>query len=256
MTSGAATREIEVGGKGHSMRNVHRLAWLVAAPLVLAAVGCSKHDEGPSPSSDTWDIDRDGIPRFVSTDYIQLDRIHRISRFRSSVGHDYSDAVEHCQSMKHYYEPHAGTDWSTIQIRSPVAGTITRVEVEWAGTKLEIAARAYPAFRLSIFHIQLVQAFAVGDVVTEGQPLGRHVGTQTMSDISVIVSDPTRQGRMVSYFDVMTDPVFQAYQARGVIDRNALIISKAVRGANPLTCVGDTFDLTVPDPLEPWVVLD
>jgi len=237
------------------MLRIPRLAAILASLLVLPETGCSKDEGGPAPSSDVWDIEADGIPRFVSTDYIELDRIHRISRFRSSCGHDYSDAFEHCRSMKHYFEPYGDTDWSTLQIHSPVAGTITRVDVEWAGTKLELVARAYPAFRLSIFHVTVAPpGFAVGDDVTEGQLLGTHVGTQTMSDISVIVNDPTRQGRMVSYFQVMTDGVFQTYQARGVLDRDTLVISKALRDANPLTCNGDQF--VSGDPLEPWVTLD
>jgi hypothetical protein len=222
------------------------------ALLVLG--GCGGDGKKSAPPSDVWDIDKDGIPRFVATDYIDLDRIHQISRFRSSAGHDYSDAFEHCRSMKHYFEPLSGTDWSTIPITSPVAGTFTRVEQEWAGTKLEIASAAYPAFRFVIFHVTPAQAFAVGDAVGAGQALGTHVGTQTMSDVAVIVNDPTHQGRMVSWFDVITDGVWQAYAARGVPDRAALVIPKAERDANPLTCSGDVF--TSADALEVWVVLD
>jgi hypothetical protein len=75
-----------------------------------------------------------------------------------------------------------------------------------------------------------------------------------MSDISVIVNDPTRQGRMVSFFDVITDAVFNLYQNRGVANRNDMIIPKAVRDANPLTCSGDTFVSS--DTLENWVTLN
>lgn len=48
------------------------------------------------------DVDSNGIPRFVQTDYIELAKIDRISRFRSGEGHDYSDNFESCRSMKHY----------------------------------------------------------------------------------------------------------------------------------------------------------
>jgi hypothetical protein len=221
---------------------------------LLALAGCGGDHGKPTSPSDVWDIDRDGIPRFVATDYVDLARIHEISRFRSSSGHDYSDAFEHCRSMKHYFEPRADTDWSTIPITAPIAGTITRVDVEWAGTKLEIIAADRPAFRISIFHVQPTQAFAVGDAVAEGQPLGTHVGSQTMSDVAVLVNDPTRQGRMVSWFDVITDEVWQAYAARGVAARSDLVIPKAERDANPLTCSGDVF-VSV-DTLPVWVVLE
>lgn len=221
---------------------------------LIALTGCSKKEDHTANNNDVWDIDKDGIPQFVATNYIELDRIYRISRFRSSEGHDYSDFVEHCRSMKHYFEPYSNTDWSTIKIYAPVSGVLTRVESEWAGTKLEIASDEYPAFRISIFHITLAEPFQVDDHVTAGQLLGTHVGNATYSDISVIVNDPTHQGRMVSYFNVMTDAAFQQYINRGILNRDALIISKELRDANPLTCSGDSF--ISDDLLDSWVILN
>jgi hypothetical protein len=221
---------------------------------MLRITGCHKDTENPPGNSDIWDIEKDGIPKFVAINYIELDKVYRISKFRSSVGHDYSDMYEHCRSMKHYFEPYPGIDWSSIKIYSPVTGKITRVEQEWAGTKIEIAADKYPAFRFSIFHINTLAQFKVDDQVTAGDQLGTHIGSQTMSDISVIVNDPTRQGRMVSYFDVITDAAFTLYQNRGVPNRNDMFISKTVRDANPLTCSGDTFISS--DTIENWIVLN
>ena len=114
--------------------------------------GCSDESENPQENSDIWDIDKNSIPKFVGTEYIELAKIYRISKFRSSVGHDYSDAFEDCRSMKHYFEPRGDVDWSTIKITCPVTGSITRVDQEWAGTKLEIVSKEYPpsASRYSI----------------------------------------------------------------------------------------------------------
>jgi hypothetical protein len=173
--------------------------------LVVIITGCSEKTENQQNTTDTWDIDKSGIPKFVGTNYIELDKIYRISKFRSSVGHDYSDAFEHCRSMKHYFEPESDVDWATVKIYSPVTGKITRVEEEWAGTKIEIASDDYPAFRFSIFHIKSPVQRNVEETVVAGEQLGTHTGSQTMSDISVIVNDPTHQGRMVSFFNVMTD---------------------------------------------------
>jgi hypothetical protein len=222
--------------------------------LIVIITSCSKEVEKPASSEDIWDIDQNGIPEFVAINYIELDKIYRISKFRSAVGHDYSDAFEDCRSMKHYFEPRGDVDWSTIKIYSPVSGTITGVENEWAGTKVEIASDDYPAFRLSIFHINLTTSRNVGDKVASGAQLGTHIGSQTMSDISVIVNDPTRQGRMVSYFEVINDEVFNEYSSRGVTSRADLIISKAIRDANPLACSGDTF--VTSDTLENWIYLN
>jgi hypothetical protein len=225
---------------------------IVMAIALYIETGCKEDIEEPTPS-DTWDIDVDGIPRFIKTDYIELDKIYRISKFRSSVGHDYSDAFEHCRSMKHYFEPRAEIDWATVKIFSPLNGTITRVEQEWAGTKLEIASDSLPAFRISIFHVNLANPLQLDQKVTEGMLLGTHIGSQTMSDISVIVNDPTHQGRMVSWFNIITDAIFQQYQNHGISSRQEMIISKETRDASPLTCSGDTFISS--DTLQNWVLL-
>lgn len=228
---------------------------LIFIYLILSIIpGCSKkHDNVQAPNY-IWDIDKDGIPKFVDKNYIELSGIYRISKYRSSVGHDYSDYSEHCRSLKHYFEPKGSVDWAAIKIYSPVTGTITRVEQEWAGTKIEIESEEYPAFRISIFHINLQGSRTVGDKINEGELLGTHIGSQTYSDVSVIVNDPTKQGRMVSWFDVITDNVFMEYSLRGVSSRSDMIIPKSLRDANPLTCSGDTFTLT--DPLEGWYILN
>jgi hypothetical protein len=225
----------------------------VIAMIVLCS-SCSKKSSGEQGPSDIWDIDNDGIPKFVDTNYIELSKIYRISKFRSSVGHDYSDFTEQCRSMKHYFEPLATVDWSTVKIYCPVKGVITRVEEEGNGTKVEIMSTEYPAFRFQIFHINLATSLTVSEQVQAGEYLGTHIGLSTYSDISVIVNDPTKQGRMVSFFEVITDKVFSVYQSRGITARTDLIISKDLRDANPLTCSGDTF--TSGDVLESWVTLD
>jgi hypothetical protein len=233
---------------------VSEILALIFIPFMLRITGCHKDSENPPANNGVWDIDKDGIPKFVSTNYIELDKIFRISKYRSSIGHDYSDAYEHCRSMKHYFEPKSTLDWGTVKIYSPVTGKITRLEQEWAGTKIEIESDDYPAFRFSVFHINMTQQRNLNDQVMAGELLGTHINSQTFSDISVIVNDPTRQGRMVSYFDVITDAVFNEYRNRGVNNREDMIISKTVRDANPLTCSGDTFVSS--DTLDNWVILN
>ena len=78
------------------------------------------------------------------------------------------------------------------------------------------------------------------DEVTEGQILGTHIGKKTMSDIAIGVNTPGGW-KLVSYFEVIADVVFQNYIARGVSSRNAVIISKQARDAAPLTCNGEDF---------------
>ena len=118
--------------------------------------------------------------------------------------------------MKHYFAFKANLDWSTVAVFAPVTGEVTRVEMESAGTKIEIQSETHPAFRFVIFHVNLSSPLQVKDRLLAGQRLGNHVGQQTFSDLAVIVNDPTHQGRMVSYFETVTEGLFAAYLARGL----------------------------------------
>jgi hypothetical protein len=230
------------------------LLFLISFSSIIT--GCSdkndKNDSFQDPEA-TWDIEKDGIPKFIGANYIELDKIFQISKYRSSFGHDYSDGFEQCRSMKHYFEPRNDVDWSTIKIYSPVNGKIVFLEQEWAGLKIEMTCNEYPAFRICIFHVNPLVPINLGDTVFIGEQLGTHIGSQTMSDIAVFANDPAHRRRMVSYFEVITDDVFDEYVTKGVNTRQSMIISKEERDANPLTCNGETF--TSFDPLTNWVIL-
>jgi hypothetical protein len=188
-----------------------------------------------------YDVDAWGIPKFVRHNYIDLDRIARISKFRSSVGHDYSDDFEHCRSMKHYFMPDGSGDWSQVRVFAPVDGTVALFFDEWiGGTQIWLTSSEYPDFEFDIFHIHLQDSLHVGQFLTAGQLLGTHIGSQTYSDIAVCALTPNGRKR-VSYFDVMTDSLFQDYQARGAQSRGDFIISRELRDLNPLTCQGEAF---------------
>ena len=157
--------------------------------------------------------------------------------------------------MKHYYfvsKSNGSVDWSTVQMFSPVSGTVPQIWEGWADTTVRIKSEEYPAFYFNIFHVNLTNPLNVGDLVTAGQQLG--TGAHSMSsDIAVGVSTPSGW-KLVSYFDVMTDSVFQDYQARGLSSRDDAIISKEARDADPLTCDGEEFADS--GNLENWVVLN
>jgi hypothetical protein len=216
---------------------------LLAVCWVLTAVSSGRSQETRIPSHETYDLNANGIPRFVQSDYIELGKIERISRFRSGVGHDYSDGFESCRCMKHYFQPSNTVNWASIQIRSPVAGTVSRLDQEnlaGSGTQIRIKSRDFPAFCFILFHVRTNGLVLVGDSVSAGQLLGTHIGTQSTSDIAVGVNTPTGW-RLVSYFEVMTDSVFATYQARGINSRTDAIISEELRDTDPLTCNGGRF---------------
>ena len=193
--------------------------------------------------------------RFVTHDYIELDKIQRISRFRSAAGHDYSldDVDETCRSMKHYYMGKENVDWAGIKIYSPVDGTIVAVWGEWVGVQLHIASSLYSDYTFKLFHVTLVQALSEGDTVTAGQLLGHHVGVDTYSDIAVTFRESEGVQQSVSFFEVMSDELFAHYQRHGVSTRADLVISKEERDADPLVCLEELF--TDWGSLPNWVVL-
>ena len=221
---------------------------------IVLGGSCSDDDSTSSSDNDNiYDVDAKGIPRFVTVNYIDLSKIDRISKFRSGEGHDYSDDFESCRSMKHYFVPKDGIDWTTVQVYSPIKGKVIRTIQEWAGTQVQIYSDEYPAFYFAIFHINLVNPLNEGDEISAGQLLGTHIGSETWSDIAVGVTTPDGR-KLVSYFDVMTDEVFQAYQARGLSSRSDVIISKEARDADMLNCSGDAFMNT--GQIENWVYLN
>jgi hypothetical protein len=188
-----------------------------------------------------FDVDARGVPRFIAQDYIELPKIARVSRFRSGIGHDYSDSVERCRSMKHYFQPSGAVDWGSVTITAPVSGKVESLQNETTfGTQVQIVPNEQTAFTVILFHVRPAASLVIGASVVAGQPIGTHIGSQTMSDIAIRVSTP-RGLRFVSYFDAMSDSLFQRYAARGVASRSAMIIGAAERDANALTCSGEQF---------------
>ncbi len=220
------------------------LCFFAALATCLAA-----HDGGAQQFS-YYDLDALGIPKFVSINYIELSKISQVSKFRSSAGHDYHDDVEACRSMKHYFiAPDA-----TTAIVSPVAGTVSRLTSDFVGTQVQITSDLQPAFIFIIFHVNLAKPLTVGDRITEGQALGTHIGTQTFSDIAVAVNT-TKNYRLVSYFDTLTDAAFAAFQARGITSREQMQFTKSERDADPYRCNGEEFAGLKVDPKTEYVNL-
>lgn len=202
---------------------------------------------GSSPAPDpvpatpaTWDVAAQGVPKLATHNYIDLARIDRISKFRSGIGHDYADDFERCRSMKHYFQTPQDASAASVRIYAPFAGTVTRTIQEWAGVQIHITSKDYPAFTAILFHVNPTVSLSDGTQLAAGQRIGTHIGSQTMSDITIAVSEAAGR-RFVSWFHAMSDGVFAAYRARGMTSRDQAVISKAARDAAPLTCNGETF---------------
>ena len=196
------------------------------------------------------------LPKFIQADFIDLEKIAAISKFRSGSGHDFSrGSGETCRSMKHYFNvwrteqaeqlinqnkgfpppPDGKTD---IPIYSPVDGKIIDIASEQVdiGQQLYIRPEAYPAFTVRLFHVYPSSNIKNGMQVTAGQKIGV-IGQYQNTDVAITKNRNT----YLSYFEVMPDNLFAKYQALGIGDRSELIITKAERDADPLQCNGEWF---------------
>jgi len=205
----------------------------------------------------TYDLKNLGVPRILNANHIDLSKIGRISRFRSTVGHSYtdSDSTETCRSMKHYFEPKSSVDWTSVDIYAPLTGTISGLQTDghW-GYQVRISSLSQPIFFVAIFHVNIDSGIIRGKWIHAGDHLGKHASSFTLSDIAVTYKGKDN-GNLVSFFEAITDSVFRLYQARGVPSREAAIITKEERDADPVPCVGEeqfTVQGTIPD----WLVLN
>lgn len=196
----------------------------------------------------TYDLDGNEIPRFAGKDVLELEKISKISKLRSGAGHDYSDDFESCRSMKHYFVPKDGVDRLSMKIFSPINGTLTALtddwmeESIWKGKVVCIKSKDYPAFYVIIYHIDLSNPLDLGEEIAAGQLLGYPADYDNVGVADTAVGVITPSGyKLVSYFQIMTDSLFQNYKARGVTSRDDMIIPKEQRDADPLTCDGEEF---------------
>jgi hypothetical protein len=204
----------------------------------------------------TYDVAAQGPPQLLTANYIDLSKMQQISRFRSAIGHSYTNDTgdETCRSMKHYYQPHPSVDWTSVDIHAPVTGSILTVATDGRGFRIQIRARDLPILYVQLFHVSPDPGIVRGAWVEAGQHVGRHASPLTMSDIATSVG-PKEGGTLLSYFDTMTDAVFAEYQARGVPSRQAAIITRAERDADPVQCVGES-QFTTQGRLPNWLVLN
>lgn len=224
---------------------------------------------GNKGSCSKYDIEGKGIPKFIEKDFTQLFKIEKISKFRSGFGHSYTDGTEVCRSMKHYYNPFpAYRKNNTVEVYAPFTGTIVSVSSDGHGSsteltnkEIQIKADDQPAFICDIFHCDLSSSsIKTGKKVQAGELLGYARlyyddldEVATSFDVALWANTPTGM-RLVPYFDALTDDVFNLYMSRGVQLRQDLTISAEERDADPLICVGESFQNS--GMLENWMILN
>jgi hypothetical protein len=221
---------------------------IIILTLICLIVSCAGNTTAPvNPSPNGIDS-----VHFITQSYIELEKIDKISKFRSGIGHDYWDDYEHCRSMKHYFFPLETFDWSQVKIFSPVTGKIVMIVDEGRGIQIKIEPKGLSQYNVIIFHVNLLNPLKVGDSVSSGQLLGYHFSCDTYSDIAISFSSSNHY-RLISYFDALPDSLFDMYKQQGALLRSDFIISKEARDADPLDCSGETFGTE--GTIENWFVL-
>jgi hypothetical protein len=204
--------------------------------------------------------DPNNIPKVAKANFTELDKFSRMSKIRSSVGHDFSyktpeyDASHaNCKSMKHYFMPQGVPlenskyatvphtfEWMSIKMFSPVDGRLIGVgydENQW-GTeaKFTIASSEYPGYYFLFFHIALDPSLTEGSIVQAGQQIGTLGAEDTWGEIAVSAKIGKDDHRLLSFLQVATDNVLNEYQSRGIGTASDVIVTKDQRDANPLPC--------------------
>lgn len=252
-------------------KQVSRFKWLkwamVIAAIIVVVIGlflffASKKQVGTFSSGNNSNNDSidnsSSLSQFIQADFIDLDKITYISKFRSGSGHDFSGNGEKCRSMKHYFNtqdtqekmdafsqnngiPPAPDGNGDIGIYSPVDGKIISVQEEQMpiGVQVYIRPKLNSEFTIRLFHIYLSSGIKKGTTVKAGQKIGV-ISKNQNTDIAVSKGAFFSQN-FISYFAVMPDSIFKKYQDRGVKSRSDFIISKEERDAKPLSCNGEQF---------------
>lgn len=219
-------------------------------------------------------IDETQAPKIVKAHALAVADLEGISKFRSGAGHDFSGLDETCRSMKHYfmpagftaynqqhyeqqsqgeYLPPAPTAETAVNVYSPIAGTITKIQSEQypIGKQIHIRSTEEPDITFRLFHVYPSTSLAKGSQVTAGQLIGE-ISRYQQTDIAVQLM--TRRGpQFLSYFQMMPDSLLADFAEQGIKNRGQLIITREQRDASPLTCQGEQF--TQQNSQNDWVLL-
>lgn len=217
-------------------------------------------------------VDLNNPPQFATANFTNLDKIQKISKFRSAIGHDYADSRDkdgdgitiEC-SMKHYIYPKQAYYGSTseVEVYAPFDGTLWYIEVADSrvpdransGTRLRIKSTSYESLSVYFFHVQTLPSifplsweaepasFDVNIPVSAGQLLGyadldaENEGSTSDFDVAVWIDDPIGTSvstALISIFEIMDDSPLASFEAKGIASRESMIISAEYRIANPV----------------------
>ena len=219
-------------------------------------------------------------PPEIVANFTELDKIEKISKYRSCAGHTTvpQDEREMGRSMKHYFavkSQYQGND--TVGIYSPYDGSVAVIRKDIAdGLEGEIWIAPKDIFVIlpplgrwmfSVQHINIRADLKQRSQVGAGELIGyAAVAGENRNTFDIIYAKggliPKRIDNWVgpftdldSIFDHMSEKVFAPYQEKGVKSKEALITSKEERDRTP--CVykdSGPYFINQDDPKN-WIVL-
>lgn len=211
--------------------------------ILLLFTGCATRQNFLFPKTESKESSTSPT---VSQNFINLDNVSRISKFRSGYGHDFSYGTgETCRSMKHYFDIKKDVNPRSVRYFAPINGTITDIrqttnEYGILESQFSIRSDENKNYFFRFFHVALNPEFKNGTRVNAGDTLGTIGHPQAHGEIAV----EERRGRQTilhSWFDIIDTELSHEYADRGVNKEN-IIIPKETRDANPLVCDFNTPD--------------
>lgn len=203
-------------------------------------------------------ISQGAPPPQIVANFTELDKIEKISKYRSCAGHTTvpQDEREMRRSMKHYFSvkpEYIGGD--TVDIYSPYDGFVASIREDreeglegeiWIAPKdIFVILPPIGRWMFSVQHIDIREDLKRGSEVRAGELIGYAAvaaGNRNTFDVVYAKGNifPKRIDNWMgpfadldSVFNHMSEEVFTQYKNRGIISKEELIISKEERDQNP-----------------------
>ncbi|MDO8585272.1 MAG: hypothetical protein Q7R85_04125 [bacterium] len=222
---------------------------------------------------------RKASPPQIVANFTELDKIEKISKYRSCAGHTTvpQDEREMRRSMKHYFSVKPEyLGGNTVNIYAPYDGfvAVTRedradgLEGEIWIVPNDIYVMLPPIWRwsFSVQHINIREGLKRGSEVRAGELIGYAAvagGNRNTFDVVYAKGSPIPKridnwmgpfSDLDSVFNHMSEDVFAQYQARGIESKEDFLITKEERDLNPCTYKDDGPYFLNQDDSKNWVV--
>ena len=194
-------------------------------------------------------VSEQNLPKFIKANIVDPQLVTKVSKFRSAAGHSNPGWPETCRSMKHYmtvYDPNKKVQQNfnrnetptaeyAIDVFSPVDGRLMKSGTGEGDDQLNISVNGHPGFSIRLEHVHLDSSIGTMFAqVAAGEKIAT-VWNNQVFDVSVYYHY-FRGDELFSYFEVLPDTLFAAWQAEGATNVAEFIFTREYRDAHPFVC--------------------